>query len=138
MSRPMPLARQSGYPRRSVWKWRPLLALALALSGSPASAEVEHVVLCWLNEPGNAEAAGRVIRASGELREIPGVRNLVAGPPLASERPIVDDSFDVGVVMRFADAAALETYLNHPEHVRRVNETLRPLCGRIQIYDIRH
>ncbi|MBI2992693.1 MAG: Dabb family protein [Gammaproteobacteria bacterium] len=110
----------------------------LCLFTPPAAADVEHVVLCWLNKPGDTEAARALIRVSKELRDIPGVQNLVAGPPLASERPVVDDSFDVGVVMRFADAAALEEYLNHPEHVRRVNETLRPLCGRIQIYDIQH
>ena len=99
---------------------------------------VVHVVLCWLKEPRNADAAAEVIRVSRQLRDIPGVLSLVAGPPLPSDRPLVDDSFDVGIVMSFANPETLAAYLNHPEHVRRVTEKLQPLCGQIRIHDIRY
>lgn len=118
-----------------------LLALPIAVGADGAAEEasgVEHVVLCWLKEPGNTDAAAEVIRVSRELRDIPGVLRLVAGPPLTSDRPIVDDSFDVGIVMSFASPEALAAYVNHPEHVKRVKEKLQPLCGRIQIHDIRY
>lgn len=114
------------------------LFIAAGLFSTSAAADVEHVVLCWLKAPGNSEATAAVIRTTEELRDLPGILDLVAGVPLASDRPIVDDSFDVGVVMRFADRTALETYLKHPEHVRRVDETLRPLCGQIRVHDIQH
>jgi hypothetical protein len=112
--------------------------MILALASPVAAAEVEHIVLCWLAEPGNTEAAAEVIRVTRELESLPGVQGLVAGTPLPSERPIVDDSFDVGIVMRFADATALDAYLEHPEHVRRVEQTLRPLCGQVRVHDIQH
>lgn len=126
----------------------PIAALMLALglhsgiacAGGDAipAAGVKHVVLCWLKEPGNALHAARVIQISNELRNIPGILDLAAGTAVPSDRPVVDDSFDVGIVITFADAAGLQAYLDHPEHVSRVRDTLRPLCARVQIYDIRY
>ena len=115
-----------------------LLSAEAARANAEESPGVEHVVLCWLKEPGNADAAAEVIRVSRELRHIPGVLSLVAGPPLRSDRPLVDDSFDVGIVMSFANPETLAAYINHPEHVRRVTEKLQPLCGQIRIHDIRY
>ena len=99
---------------------------------------IKHVVLCWLHEPGNAAQVRTVIETSLELAALPELDAIVGGTALSSDRPIVDDSFDVGLVMDFRDATALEAYLRHPEHVRRVETVLRPLCGRVQVFDITH
>jgi hypothetical protein len=107
-------------------------------SDAPADGGIKHVVLCWLKEPGNAEHRERVAAVSRELVVIPEVLDMVIGAPVASERPIVEDSFDVGIVMTFRDGAALDAYLAHPEHVSRVQSTLSPLCGRVQVLDIRY
>ena len=112
-----------------------LLLPAAGRAPAPPADGVEHVVLCWLNEPGNAAHRDQVIRTTRELLMIPELRRLVVGQPLASERAIVDDSFDVGIVMNFEDAPALQRYLEHPEHVRRVREILQPLCQRVLVYD---
>jgi hypothetical protein len=118
---------------------RLILVLFLLLpAAANAGGGIKHVVLCWLNEPGSAEHARRLIDVSLELRAIPGVRSLEAGPPVPGDRPIVDDSFDVGLVMDFAGEEELNTYIDHPEHVARVRETLGPLCRRVLVYDIRY
>lgn len=121
-----------------------LAALPLAaVRGAPPETKtgtvhgIRHVVLCWLVQPGDATQAQKLIDTSLELGAIPGVDAIVAGTALPSDRAIVDDSFDVGVVMEFRDAAALNAYLGHPEHLRRVKNVLEPLCGRVQVYDIR-
>lgn len=97
---------------------------------------IKHIVFCWLHEPDQTEQVERVIKTSRELKSIPGVIDIRAGTALSSERPIVDDSFDVGITMTFTNRAALDNYLSHPEHLSRVNRVFRPLCQRILVYDI--
>jgi hypothetical protein len=118
-----------------------MLALLVCLQ-SPALAQhgdgpVEHVVIVWLNEPGNLQHRARIIEASQVLTRIPGVLSLKSGSVVASERPVVDSSFDVALLVSFANHAALEQYLVHPTHVQLVEETLKPLVARIQVYDFR-
>ena len=112
----------------------------LLLTGCAVNAEsdtgIKHIVLCWLNDPGNQAQIQQVIKTSYELTVIPGVLDLQAGTALQSERNIVDDSFDVGIVMSFNNAREMNNYLNHEEHVRRVKNDLLPLCQRILVYDI--
>ncbi|MES2440378.1 MAG: Dabb family protein [Verrucomicrobiota bacterium] len=121
------------------------LALAATLSlvscasiAPPApQGSVDHVVLLWLKRPGNTTDRQTVLAASDELRMIPGLRFLDAGTPLASDRPIVDDSFDIGLTMRFDSVDALRAYETHPLHVKKVTDVLKPLSRKIQVYDIR-
>jgi hypothetical protein len=90
----------------------------------------------WLKRPGNAEDKQAVLSATSELRSIPGIQFLDTGTPLASDRPVVDDSFDLGLTMRFDSAASLHAYESNPLHVRKVNEVLKPLTRKIMVYDI--
>jgi hypothetical protein len=114
------------------------IALASCASISPpaASGTVDHVVMLWLKRPGNSEDRAAVRKAANELRSIPGIIFLDHGTPLASERPVVDDSFDVGFVMRFESAATLGAYESNPLHVKQVTEVLKPLSRKILVYDI--
>ncbi|MEO0650470.1 MAG: Dabb family protein [Planctomycetota bacterium] len=113
----------------------PLLAACVAPPGSDP-VRIEHVVLCWLEEPGNPEHRRAVIEASEALRAIPEVRRLQVGVALPSERTVVDDSFDVALVIGFASAEDLAVYETHPEHVRRVEQVFAPLSARIVVHDI--
>jgi hypothetical protein len=110
------------------------LLLANAVQAE-ASDGIKHVVFCWLAQP-TAENRVRVIKTSRELSSIPGVVDLVAGTALPGARDIVDDSFDVGVVMTFGSKQDMENYLTSEAHMSRVREVLGPLCGRILVYDI--
>ncbi len=98
---------------------------------------VEHVVIVWLQDPGNAQQQAHIIEESQVLTTIPGVLSLKSGSVLKSERAIVDSSFDVALVVSFANQAALDNYLVHPNHVTLVEKTLKPLVARIQVYDFR-
>lgn len=97
---------------------------------------VDHIVLVWLKRSSNAQDRQKLRDAADEFRSIPGLRFLDHGTALPSDRPIVDDSFDVGFVMRFDSAAALQAYEKNPLHVKKVNEVLRPLSRKILVYDI--
>lgn len=114
-----------------------LWALGCWMPGVRATSpgRVHHVVLCWLETPGDAEARERIVEASKSFAELPGVVSVKAGPSLPSDRAIVDSSFDVAVVLVFDDRQALATYLEHPEHRRALDEVLKPLVAKIAIYD---
>ena len=118
-----------------------LICLLLAGPASPvaqadgAPEAVEHIVVVWLKTPGNAEHRRRIITESAVLREIPGVTGLRMGEMIPSDRPIVDSTFDVALIVSFADRAAMERYLSHPVHVELVGKTLKPLVEKIRVYD---
>lgn len=98
--------------------------------------QVIHVVLIWLHDPGNPEHIKQVIDASYQLKEIPGIQEISVGTSTSSEREIVDDSFDVGVYMKFNSAADMEGYLVHTKHKQVVKTVIRPLADKIVVYDI--
>ena len=117
-----------------------LLSLASCRSTAigPPRGSVTHVVVCWLKQPGDEAARQRIVDASYGFRAIPGVLHVAAGRALPSDRPVVDDGFDVAVVMTFEDEAALRAYDAHPLHQRAVADTLRPLVDRLIIYDLQN
>src|SRR5256885_15689092 len=86
-------------------------------AAQPASAatdhrpRVEHVVVCWLKDHGNEANRKQLIDASNNfVGKIPGLISVRAGDALPSTRPSVDSSFDVAIVMTFADEASLANY----------------------------
>lgn len=99
------------------------------------TANVHHVVICWLKRPGDQAARARLIRASMKFSEIPGVKRVSAGTVLPSARPIVDSTFDVAVVITFKNKQALSLYLKHPRHKQAVRLHLRPLTRKVVVYD---
>ena len=117
-------------------------ALKHARGGSGATTRpqfgVTHIVLCWLKTPGDAGQRRTLIATALGFHTIPGVSLIAAGTPIASTRPVVDSSFDVGFVMMFEDEAAMHAYESHPQHREAVTKLLRPLTQRIQVYDFRN
>jgi hypothetical protein len=113
-----------------------LCVVAVSCRTTPPAA-VSHVVIVWLKSPGDQTARQRIIDETQNLRKIPGVLGVIAGRPVPSTRPIVDSSFDVGIVITFKDEAAMRAYETNPIHVKARNEVLRPLAGKLLIYDIK-
>ena len=104
--------------------------------GHPDSiSKVHHVVVCWLNKPGNVEARQKVIDVSRGFSEIPGVIGVRAGRVIPSEREIVDSSFDVAIYLSFENEQKLFEYLNHTIHKKAVEKTLKPLVRKVVVYD---
>ena len=116
-----------------------LCALLLAgCAGQPtqeSSGRINHLVLCWLKEPGNPEHRLRIVEQSRAFRAIPGGLEVRVGEVVPSRRAIVDSSFDVGILLSFADAERMRSYIQHPAHQRAVREVLEPLVSRILVYD---
>ena len=124
-----------------------LILLSGCFSASVQVGEVEkkaenesrlnHIVLCWLKEPGNPQNISKIIRMTQSFEKIPGVLEARAGVVVPSDRKVVDDSFDIGILIVVRDQDALQEYLDHPIHQKAKEETLLPLVEKVLVYDFR-
>ncbi len=125
--------------RHRIW----LLLFAVSAAGSlpvlaaePGSdTAVVHIVLVWLKEPGNAEHRQRIVNATREFETIPGVIGVTVGEVVTSDRPVVDDSFDVGLYLTFSSVDAMKAYLADDRHQQALRDVFRPLSERYIVYD---
>ncbi len=109
-------------------------------SNSPAGQDegrLYHLVLCWLKEPGNESQIERIAKVCENFAKIPEVREVAAGRVVSSERTIVDDGFDVGILVVLSDEEALQAYLDHPIHRKAKDEVLLPLVEKVVVYDFK-
>jgi hypothetical protein len=105
-------------------------APAIAASG------VDHVVIVWLKpEFRNDEGRAELIRCGQMLRTIPGLVSLSTGTAVPSDRPIVDDSFDVAFHFKFASLPAMQAYVSHPTHLEFLKKCTSETVERNLIYD---
>jgi hypothetical protein len=109
--------------------------VSIEIDSSCKDKALHHVVLCWLKESGNVEARERIVEVTKTFQNIPGVLEARAGRVIPSDRSIVDDSFDVGILVVVADSKSLTEYLEHPIHQKAKNEVLVPLVSKILVYD---
>ena len=117
-----------------------VLVVLLLLHGTAAGAEfadrgVVHTVFLWLKQSGNEKHRRQLLMATDRLRAIPGVLEIRFGEAIASDRDIVDDSFDVGIYFYFSDIAAMNRYLLDPLHRRVVEQDIKPIVARIVVHD---
>lgn len=112
-------------------------ALARETANVSPAGEIEHVVLVWLKRPGNSRDRSELVRATRELERSTGlIRSFSYGRPVPSSRPVVDDSFDLSLLMRFDNRGDLEKFLGHPAHQKTKKEILQPLARKVVIYDV--
>ena len=79
---------------------------------------------------GNAEHRNQIIEISKTFRKILGVLEVRVGRVIKSDRAIVDDSFDVGILVTVSDVERLQEYLDHPlDPIRRIHQTHRFQLG---------
>ena len=118
-----------------------LICLAVSLSSSNAQAanarsgQITHVVLFWLKRPGNADDQNVLLRALRTLRRFRGVNDVHVGRPLPVDRPGLEQSFDLGVVVVFRDREALEKFEHDPRRGGALDAILHSLVRRYTVYN---
>jgi hypothetical protein len=118
-----------------------LICLAVSLSSSNAQAanarsgQITHVVLFWLKRPGNADDQNVLLRALRTLRRFRGVNDMRVGRALPVDRPGLEQSFDLGVVVIFRDREALEKFEHDPRRGGALDAMLQPLVRRYTVYN---
>ncbi len=112
-----------------------ILSSCATIAPPAPKGSVDHVVLMWQKNSGNLSDRKQITDAIERLRVIEGITILDYGTAVASERPVVDDSFDIGLLVRFKNVQALHAYETDPRHVKEVKGILLPLTKKIQVYD---
>ena len=127
--------------QRSLFATLPLvlatfLGACVAPGASERTGQLNHVGLVWLKEPGNAAQSQQLIDAVHAFaREIPEVRSASVGTALPQASTFVDSSFDVCLVLRFDDQAAMDRYAQHPVHQKAAHEVFLPFAQKLLFYD---
>ncbi len=100
-----------------------------------AEKPLAHLVLVWMKEPGNAAHRAQLVSASKRLEAIDGVIRVKAGQSIASDRPVVDDSFDIGLYVELESPQALRAYATDPLHLAILKNDIAPVTERYIVYD---
>jgi Stress responsive A/B Barrel Domain len=115
------------------------IALSLAPAGAQAiatrSGQVTHVMLFWLKRPGNVDDQNYLLRALRRLRRARGVNDMHLGRSLAVDRPSVEQSFDLGVVMTFRDREAFEKFERDQQRKQAIDAMLGPFVRQYTVYN---
>ena len=94
-----------------------------------------HIVVFWTH-PDKPEAADLLLQgANALLPDIPGVVSFHAGKMVPSERPVVEQSYQVALNIVLQDAEAEKAYQQHPRHKEFVEKYFKPLCTKLQVFD---
>ena len=94
-----------------------------------------HVVIFW-TDPANPKAADELIAgAERYLKPIPGVLSFHIGKMVPSQRPVVDQSYQVALNLIFPSKQAQDDYQIHPLHVEFVEKVFKKLMKRVVVYD---
>lgn len=97
-------------------------------------AKINHVVLFgWTAEATEPQKLACAEALAGLKAIIPGILAYSGGDQNSPEAP--GQGIDFGFVMTFADAAARDAYLPHPEHQRVIRDYIAPILRQVQVFD---
>ncbi|MDG1892562.1 MAG: Dabb family protein [Verrucomicrobiota bacterium] len=94
-----------------------------------------HIVIFWTN-PDQPNATEELIDGAHKfLKHIPGADHFHIGRMASSERPVVDQSYQVALNLTFKDKATQDAYQIHPDHVAFVENIFKRVCQKVVVYD---
>ena len=94
-----------------------------------------HIVIFW-TDPASPRAADELIAGAEKyLKSIPGVLSYHVGRMASSHRPVVDQSYQVGLNLTFPDKATQDAYQVHPQHLEFVEKVFKRVCTKVVVYD---
>ena len=93
------------------------------------------MVIFWTN-PAQPQAAEELVAGAQKyLASIPGITHFQVGKMVPSHRPVVDQTYQVGLYVQFADKKAHDEYQVHPAHREFVEKVLKPRRHKEIVYD---
>lgn len=94
-----------------------------------------HVVIFW-TKAGLPQATDELLAGAEKyLKPIPGLLHFHVGRMVPSARPVVDQSYQVGLNVVFLDKQAQDEYQVHPLHLEFVEQVFKRVCERVVVYD---
>lgn len=96
---------------------------------------VQHVVLLWFTADVTNSWIQQIETETLKLRAIPQVLSLETGQSIKSDRPTVEDSFDLGIAMTFRSVDDMNQYLIDPRHTKFVDTWLKGRLDKMLVFD---
>ena len=94
-----------------------------------------HIVIFW-TDPKQANAAEELAAGAEKyLKSIPGILLFHVGRMVKSDRPVVDQSYQVALNVIFADKKSQDAYQVHPQHLEFVEKVFKRVCTKVVVYD---
>ncbi len=94
-----------------------------------------HVVIFW-TDPDKTNAIEEVLAGAEKyLKPIPGITHFHIGKMAASERPVVDQSYQVALNTSFESKKDQDAYQVHPLHIEFLEKVFKPNCKKVVVYD---
>lgn len=94
-----------------------------------------HVVIFWTN-PEQPDAADQLLAGAEKyLKDIPGLLHFHVGRMATSERPVVDQSYQVALNTVFEDKKTQDEYQVHPDHLEFIEKVFKKVCKKVVVYD---
>ena len=92
---------------------------------------ITHVVLVDVKEGADEAAVQKTVTEAKEsLAKIEGVKRLTAGVAFRT-----NSNYKVGLCMYFENEQALDTYLEHPDHIAYVKQVFQPVATGYVTFD---
>ena len=94
-----------------------------------------HVVIFW-TDPEQPNATQELLDGADQyLKPIPGALHFHIGKMATSERPVVDQSYQVALNIVFQNKQAQDDYQVHPMHVDFIEKVFKRVCKKVVVYD---
>ena len=94
-----------------------------------------HVVIFWAKSEPEDAAEQLLAGAKKYLGDIPGLVKFHVGKMVPSERPVVDQSYQIALNTVFETKQAQDAYQVHPQHIEFIEKVFKPMCDRVVVYD---
>jgi len=104
-------------------------------SSDSLSLMFSHIVIFW-TKPEVENSEQRLIDGLNRyLPDIPGVISMHVGKCAPSDRPVVDQSYQIALNITFKNKIVQDEYQVHPQHVEFVEKVFKEVCDKVVIYD---
>lgn len=94
-----------------------------------------HIVIFWTKPEIKGADDALIEGANKYLKQVPGILHFHIGKMVPSHRPVVDQSYQVGLNIVFKDKESQDKYQEHPLHIEFVEKVFKPNCQRVVVYD---
>ena len=93
-----------------------------------------HTVFFWLKKKENAKHHAALHAGLKKLSKILEIKIAYIGTPAATNREVIDSSYDFSITFIFENSADQEVYQNHPDHHKFIAKCSH-LWSKVQVYD---
>ena len=115
-----------------------VVPLAAAFKSNPIFVQKKgmfiHHVYFWLKNPGNKEDKAKLVEGLRKLSKVKTIKNFYIGQPAATQRDVIDSSYDISWLLFFDNAADQDSYQSDPVHLKFVEEC-SSLWQKVVVYD---